>query len=358
MDAFYASVEQRDDVSLRGRPLVVAWRGPRSVVCAASYEARKFGIRSAMPAVRAERLCPAAIFVPPDFVRYRIASNQVREIMLRHTALVEPLSLDEAYLDVTQNLSGLSSATAVAKSIRAEIFAETGLTASAGVAPAKFLAKIASDWRKPNGLFVIRPEQVIDFLTPLPLTRLHGVGKVMAAKLKMLGLNTVGELRAVSEAMLQAHFGRWGRRLHELSQGIDHSEVHVERPTQSVSTEDTFEQDQPLDALDPTIRRLAERTWTAKRESNRTARTVILKLKTADFHVITRSFTPSTPPSCAGEVANMACELRQRVDISNGRMFRLVGVGLSNFVDSDQLAPQTELFLNLPTASMAPQTTR
>ena len=344
MDAFYASVEQRDDPSLRGRPLVVAWRGARSVVCAASYEARKFGIRSAMPAIRAERLCPDAVFVPPDFVRYRAASKLVREIMLRHTPLVEPLSLDEAYLDVTQNLSGHSSATAVAKSIRAEIFAETGLTASAGVAPAKFLAKIASDWRKPNGLFVIRPEHVLDFLTPLPVGRLHGVGKVMEARLKALGLNTVGELRATPEPMLEAHFGRWGRRLRELSQGIDHTEVHVERPTRSVSAEDTFEQDQPREALEPTIRRLAERTWKGGIESGRTARTVVLKLKTSDFHLITRSFTPATPPRSALEIADIACDLRQRVDDSGTRLFRLVGVGLSNFVDPDQTPPQRQLF--------------
>jgi DNA polymerase-4 len=298
--------------------------------------------------VRAERLCPDAVFVPPDFVRYRAASKLVREIMLRHTPLVEPLSLDEAYLDVTQNLTGHSSATAVAKSIRAEIFAETGLTASAGVAPAKFLAKIASDWRKPNGLFVIRPEHVLDFLTPLPVGRLHGVGKVMEAKLKALGLNTLGELRATPEAMLEAHFGRWGRRLHELSQGIDHSEVHVERPTQSVSAEDTFEQDQPLQALEPTIRRLAERTWAGGVESGRIARTVVLKLKTADFHTITRSLTPPTPPSSARAIADMACELRQRVDSSDGRLFRLVGVGLSNFVDAVQFAPQAEMFPDRP----------
>ena len=183
MDAFYASVEQRDDPSLRGRPVVVAWRGARSVVCAASYEARRFGVRSAMPAVRAERLCPEAAFVPPDFSRYRTVSRQVREIFRRHTALVEPLSLDEAYLDVSHPLSDLPSATAIAESIRAAIRAELQLTASAGVAANKFLAKIASDWRKPDGLFVIRPAQVATFLEPLPVGRLPGVGKVMEGRL-------------------------------------------------------------------------------------------------------------------------------------------------------------------------------
>ena len=196
LDAFYASVEQRDDPSLRGRPVIVAWRGQRSVVCAASYEARVYGVRSAMPAVRAERLCPDAVFVPPDFTRYRAASKLVREVFLRHTELVEPLSLDEAYLDVTAPKSALESATAVAKQIRAEIYERTALTASAGVAPNKFLAKIASDWRKPNGLFVIRPHEVEEFLAPLPVARIPGVGKVMDAKLEALGIRTCADLRA------------------------------------------------------------------------------------------------------------------------------------------------------------------
>ena len=178
MDAFYASVEQRDDPQLRGKPVIVAWRGKRSVVCAASYEARQFGVRSAMPAVRAEQLCPSAVFLPPDFVRYRAVSRQVHEIFKRHTDLIEPLSLDEAYLDVSENKTGLPTATEVARLIRDQIRAELNLTASAGVAPNKFLAKIASDWKKPNGLFVIQPEHVDSFLLPLPIGRLPGVGKV------------------------------------------------------------------------------------------------------------------------------------------------------------------------------------
>src|SRR6201998_705113 len=184
MDAFYASVEQRDDPQLRGKPVVVAWRGNRSVVCSASYEARRFGVRSAMPAVRAERLCPNAIFLAPDFPRYRAVSRQVREIFARHTHLIEPLSLDEAYLDVTENKTGLPTATQVARTIREQIRTELPLTASAGVAPNKFLAKIASDWRKPDGLFVVQPEEVDSFLLPLPVGRLPGVGKVMEGKLK------------------------------------------------------------------------------------------------------------------------------------------------------------------------------
>ena len=183
MDAFYASVEQRDKPELRGKPVVVAWRGKRSVVCAASYEARRFGVRSAMAATHAERLCPAAIFIPPDFTRYRAVSHAVREIFQRHTDLIEPLSLDEAYLDVTENKNGIATATKVASAIRQQIREELNLTASAGVAPNKFLAKIASDWRKPNGLFVIQPAEVEEFLTPLPVGRIPGVGKKTAERM-------------------------------------------------------------------------------------------------------------------------------------------------------------------------------
>lgn len=345
MDAFYASVEQRDDPGLRGRPVVVAWRGARSVVCAASYEARLFGVHSAMPAVRAERLCPGAIFVPPDFVRYKAASRQIREIFARHTELIEPLSLDEAYLDVTDSQSPLSSATAIAEAIRAAIREETGLTASAGVAPNKFLAKIASDWNKPDGLCVIRPHQVDAFLAPLPVGRLPGVGKVMEARLAALGIATVAELRQIAAPVLEQQFGRWGRRLHELSFGIDHHAVQSDRPTLQVSAEDTFEHDQPLDALEPHIRRLALKTWVAHQsEVYRVARTVVLKVKTADFHTFTRSLTPGTRPRSADELANIACTLRTRIDHPAGTRYRLVGVGLSGFVDGDSYPDQRALF--------------
>src|SRR5580692_4077567 len=206
MDAFYASVEQRDDPQLRGKPVVVAWRGNRSVVCAASYEARKFGVRSAMPAVRAEHLCPNAAFLPPDFPRYRAVSRQVREIFKRHTDLIEPLSLDEAYLDVSENKTGLATATQVARTIREQIRTELNLTASAGVAPNKFLAKIASDWKKPDGLFVIQPDDVDSFLSPLPVGRLPGVGKVTEQKLKNLEIQTVADLRKLDLATIEAQF--------------------------------------------------------------------------------------------------------------------------------------------------------
>src|SRR5690348_17416135 len=206
MDAFYASVEQRDNPQLRGKPVVVAWRGNRSVVCAASYEARRFGVRSAMPAVRAERLCPNAVIVPPDFPRYRAVSRLAREIFKRHTDLIEPLSLDEAYLDVTENKTGVPTATLVARTIREQIRQELNLTASAGVAPNKFLAKLASDWRKPDGLFVIQPDQVEAFLLPLPVGHLPGVGKVTEEKLAKLGIRTVKELRCPELPALEDEF--------------------------------------------------------------------------------------------------------------------------------------------------------
>ena len=345
MDAFYASVEQRDDPGLRGRPVVVAWRGARSVVCAASYEARRYGVRSAMPAMRAEKLCPDAVFVPPDFVRYKAVSRQVREIFLRHTPLVEPLSLDEAYLDVTCNLQSLPSATAVAQAIRAEIRETTALTASAGIAANKFLAKIASDWRKPDGLFVIRPAMALDFLAPLPVGRLPGVGRVTEARLADLGLTTVAQVRALGAATLEQRFGRWGRRLHELSLGIDEHPVEPERPTLQVSAEDTFEQDVPLDATGEAIARLAAKAWrSAAREAGRRGRTVVLKLKTADFRVLTRSVTPATPPLSEQDVVAIALELRGRVDLPPRTRYRLVGVGLANFVSDDALPLQPPLF--------------
>uniref|UniRef100_UPI00384BDB0A DNA polymerase IV n=1 Tax=Dyella jejuensis TaxID=1432009 RepID=UPI00384BDB0A len=347
MDAFYASVEQRDDPALRGRPVVVAWRGARSVVCAASYEARQFGVRSAMPAVRAERLCPQAIFVPPDFARYKAVSRQVREIFARHTDLVEPLSLDEAYLDVTITKTHLPSATATAEAIRTAIREETQLTASAGVAPNKFLAKIASDFRKPDGLFVIRPHQVEAFLAPLAVGRLPGVGKVMEAKLEALGIKTVSDLRQLPQSELEQRFGRWGRRLHELSLGVDDHPVQPNQLTLQVSSEDTFESDLTLDQLEPHIRRLADKTWAAHQreaQKGRVARTIVLKLKTADFHTLTRSLTLATRPSCASELADLACALRARVERPADSRYRLVGVGLSGFVDADNYAVQRDLF--------------
>jgi DNA polymerase IV len=344
MDAFYASVEQRDDPQLRGKPVVVAWRGSRSVVCAASYEARRFGVRSAMPAVRAEHLCPHAVFLPPDFPRYRAVSHQVREIFKRHTDLIEPLSLDEAYLDVSENKAGLPTATQVARTIREQIRTELSLTASAGVAPNKFLAKIASDWRKPDGLFVIQPEEIDSFLLPLPVGRLPGVGKVTEEKLKSLQVQTVADLRAFDVSTLERRFGRYGVRLHELARGIDDNEVIPDRPTQSISAEDTFEQDVTLTETGPMIRLLAEKAWAASRNDPRIARTVVLKLKTSEFKILTRSHTPSAPPTSCEELTSIALSLRERIDLSPKQRFRLVGVGLSNFHDPDDASAQPALF--------------
>jgi DNA polymerase-4 len=342
MDAFYASVEQRDDPQLRGRPVVVAWRGQRSVVCAASYEARRFGVRSAMPAGRAERLCPEAVFVPPDFVRYRAVSRSVREIFHRYTDLIEPLSLDEAYLDVTENKIGLPTATRVAKAIRQQIRDELHLTASAGVAPNKFLAKIASDWRKPDGLFVIQPDDISAFLPPLPVGRIPGVGKVTEDRLKQIGVQTVGDLLALDAALLEARFGRYGHRLYELARGIDHNLVIPDRPTKSISAEDTFERDIPLSETGSLIERLAQKVWSASRQESRVARTVVLKLKTSEFNILTRSHTPIIPPASCEELTAIALSLRERISLGAEQRFRLVGVGLSNFRDPENL--QSTLF--------------
>jgi DNA polymerase-4 len=344
MDAFYASVEQRDDPQLRGKAVVVAWRGNRSVVCAASYEARRFGVRSAMPAVRAERLCPNAVFLPPDFTRYRAVSRQVREIFKRHTDLIEPLSLDEAYLDVTENKTGLPTATQVARTIREQIRVELHLTASAGVAPNKFLAKIASDWRKPDGLFIIQPEQIDSFLLPLEVGRLPGVGKVTEEKLQDLEVQTIADLRKMDLSTLERRFGRYGVRLYELARGIDRSEVIPNRPTQSVSAEDTFERDVTLGETGPMIRRLSEKTWTASRNEPRVARTVVLKLKTSEFKILTRSHTPVSPPSSCEELTSIALSLLGRVALHSRQRFRLVGVGLSNFREPEDASAKPTLF--------------
>src|SRR6266700_1916335 len=306
MDAFYASVEQRDNPDLRGKPVIVAWQAKRSVVCAASYEARAFGVHSAMPAMRAERLCPGAVFVPPDFTRYRAVSHAVREIFHRHTDLIEPLSLDEAYLDVTQNKTGLATATLVARTIRDEIRQQLNLTASAGVAANKFLAKLASDWRKPDGLFVIQPDDVEAFLLPLPVGKLPGVGKVNEEKLAKLGIKTVGDLRSLERSRLEQEFGRYGMRLYELARGIDENPVVPDRPTKSISVEDTFQEDVLLADTEPMIRRLAEKLWSASRKEPRTPRTIVLKLRTREFKILTRSHTADNPPSSCDELTEIA----------------------------------------------------
>ena len=344
MDAFYASVEQRDDPRLRGKPVIVAWKGNRSVVCAASYEARVFGVRSAMPAKQAERLCPDGIFLAPDFPRYRAVSREVREIFKRHTDLIEPLSLDEAYLDVTVNKTGLPTATLVARSIREQIRQELNLTASAGVAPNKFLAKLASDWRKPDGLFVIQPDEVDAFLRPLPVGRLPGVGKVTEEKLGNLGIRTVCELRSLEMSRLEDEFGVYGVRLYQLARGIDENDVIPDRPTKSISVEDTFQRDVLLVETEPIIRRLVEKLWSASQKEEREARTVVLKLKTKEFKILTRSYTPDRPPSSCAELTDIALQLRDRVHLGSQQRYRLVGVGLSNFQEPRKTESQQALF--------------
>ena len=344
MDAFYASVEQRDRPELRGKPVVVAWLGSRSVVCAASYEARKFGVRSAMPALTAERLCPSAIFTPPDFARYRAVSQLIRGIFARHTDLIEPLSLDEAYLDVTSTKSGLATGVEVASSVRAAVKEELNLTCSAGVAPNKFLAKIASDWKKPDGLFEVRPEDVHDFLMPLPVGTIPGVGTVTEERLGHLAIKTLGDIFALPLPVLEANFGSFGKRLYELSRGIDDNPVTPDRPTQSVSAEDTFGNDLQLEETIPTILRLAERVWKESQEEDGNPRTVVLKLKTREFQQITRSHTPISPPARLDDFIEIAHWLIAKVNLPESTRYRLAGIGLSNFSDSGEVTVQPSLF--------------
>ncbi|HUP62059.1 MAG TPA: DNA polymerase IV [Thermoanaerobaculia bacterium] len=336
MDAFYASVEQRDDPSLRGRPVIVGWPGLRSVVCAASYEARKFGVHSAMPASRAKRLCPDGVFVHPDFERYRAVSKQIRVIFERHTPLVEPLSLDEAYLDVTSELTGIPTATETAETIRREIREETQLTASAGVAPNKFLAKIASDWRKPDGCFVIRPHQVETFLVALPVRKIPGVGKATEAVLNEMGITTVGELHRFEQPELIAKFGKWGTRLWELARGIDESPVEPERKRKSWSSENTFATDITRAEVETWIREQSEPLWQSLSKNAMRGRTVTVKLRTPDFTTATRQITPAELPASAEDIATLAIGLLDKFAFPKDARFRLAGVGVSNFLDEDE----------------------
>lgn len=339
MDAFYASVEQRDDPSLKGRPVIVGWPGERSVVCAASYEARKFGVHSAMPALRARRLCPEAVFIHPNFDKYRAVSRQIRSIFERHTPLVEPLSLDEAYLDVTCELTGIPTATETAVVIRREIRDETQLTASAGVAPNKFLAKIASDWNKPDGLFVIKPHQVERFLFPLPVRKIPGVGKATEQILTDMGIATVGDLRSYSDEQLVARFGKWGTRLWELARGIDESPVVPSRKRKSWSSENTFPRDITLEEVADYLRKESHDLWGSLEERSMRGRTVTVKLRTGDFQTATRQLTPESPPTSGDELAAIAVELLHRFAFPEKARYRLAGVGVSNFLEGETAQP-------------------
>ncbi|WP_395391136.1 DNA polymerase IV [Novosphingobium sp. BL-8A] len=290
MDAFYASVEQRDEPTLKGKPVAVGGSSQRGVVAAASYEARKFGVRSAMPSVKAARLCPDLVFRKPRFDVYRQVSEQIRAIFLDYTPHVEPLSLDEAYLDVTADLKGIGSATRIAEEIRRRIKAETGLTASAGVSYNKFLAKLASDQNKPDGLCVIRPGEGAQFVAGLPVRRFHGVGPRGAEKMARLGIETGADLVTKDLAFLRANFGSFAEYLFRAARGVDLRQVRADRPRKSVGGERTFfENIAGADALRTTMDEIVEIVWARIERADTRGRTVTLKLRYADFTTITRA---------------------------------------------------------------------
>ena len=334
MDAFYASVEQRDDPRLRGKPVAVGGQpGSRGVVAAASYEARAFGVRSAMPMARAVRLCPQLEIVRPDFERYRAVSGQVMAILRSCTALVEPLSLDEAYLDVTQNAWGELLGVNVARRLKALIFQETRLTASAGVAPNKFLAKIASGWRKPDGLTVIAPERVEAFLQDLPVDALWGVGPVTAKKLRQIGIDKLIEVRSADRARLHDAVGSLADWLVQLSHGEDPRPVEPDRPSKSASSENTYAQDlTDLATIRAEIERMARENadWLSRRGIE--ARSVSIKVRYAGFATVTRSHTLSVPTSDADVIASWAVALLEKTEAGK-RPVRLLGAKVFNLTE-------------------------
>ena len=330
MDAFYASVEQRDNPDLRGKPVAVGGSRERGVVAAASYEARKFGVRSAMPSVTARRKCPDLIFVKPRFDVYKEVSLQIRAIFAEHTAIIEPLSLDEAYLDVTENLQGIGSGTEIAEQIRAKIRTETQLTASAGVSYNKFLAKLASDYRKPDGLFVITPAMGPTFVEALPVERFYGIGPATAARMKELGIFTAVDLRAKDEAFLLKHFGKTGRHFYYICRGIDHRPVLPNRVRKSVGAENTFSRDlTSFDDMRVELGPLVDKVWHHCDSAGVRGRTVTLKVKFADFQIITRSRSRVAPISDRSTLASISAELlAAQFPIRKG--VRLIGLSLSS----------------------------
>lgn len=340
MDAFFASVEQRDNPELRGKPIAVGGGSARGVVAAASYEARKFGVRSAMPSVTARRRCPDLIFVRPRFDAYRDVSHQIRAIFHDYTPHVEPLSLDEAYLDVTEDLKGIGIATAIAEEIRARIRAETALTASAGVSYNKFLAKLASDQNKPDGLCVIPPGKGEAFVATLKVRRFHGVGPKTAEKMARLGIETGADLRAQSLAFLQHHFGSSGPYYHDLARGICHRQVKADRPYKSVSAEDTFLTDlvetEPLLAE---LERIGRTVWRRIAEKGLAGRTVVLKVKYQDFRIATRSKSLERHVAGEAEFLDIGARLLRTV-LPPRTGIRLLGLGLSNLDEGKEEAPQ------------------
>lgn len=352
MDAFYASVEQRDDPSLRGKPVAVGYSGPRGVVAAASYEARTFGVRSAMPSVRAKRLCADLIFVPPRFDAYREVSAQIHAIFRKYTDLIEPLSLDEAYLDVTHNHAGISSATQIAREIRQLIRTQTGLTASAGVSYNKFLAKLASDRNKPDGLCVIRPDQGPDFVAAIPVRNFHGVGPVTARKMESLGIVTGKDLREKDITVLEQHFGKSARHFYWAARGYDDRPVEAHRERKSISVEDTFETDlgergELVEAVD----RIAKTLWFRMQNAEAYGRTLTLKIKFADFKQITRSHSPKTPIRTEATLCSTSRELLlAQLPLRMGA--RLLGLGMHN-LEATHEPPKlpVQLELRFPTST-------
>jgi DNA polymerase-4 len=346
MDAFYASVEQRDDPALRGRPVAVGGAGARGVVMAASYEARAFGVRSAMPSVSASRRCPELVFVRPRFDAYKAASAQIRAIFGSYTDLVEPLALDEAYLDVTAARRGPPSATGIAREIKAEIRAETGLCASAGVSFNKFLAKIASALEKPDGLVVIRPEQADAFIAALAIERFYGIGPVTARRMKGEGIHTGADLRARPQAELERRFGsKAGQHYFKIARGEDQREVTPDRPYKSISAEETFDRDlSDLQDLQRTLAPLAETVARRMLAAGLCGRTVTLKIKHHDFTVHTRQRTPAETVRSAEDLLALAAWLL-RTPAPPSQPVRLLGITVSNLAATPAAAGQLILDL-------------
>jgi len=346
MDAFYASVEQRDNPELRGQPVAVGGSQARGVVAAASYEARKFGVHSAMPSVIAKRKCPDLIFVKPRFDVYKEVSLQIRQILAEYTPVIEPLSLDEAYLDVTENLKGIVSATWIAEEIRARIRAETQLTASAGVSYNKFLAKLASDHRKPDGLFVITPEMGPAFVESLPVRKFHGVGPATARKMEQLGIRTGLDLKSQTLAFLQHHFGKSGSYFYWASRGIDERPVRADRIRKSVGSENTFAADLfTYDDARDALRDIIDTVWGHCERSGTCGRTVTLKVKFANFRQITRSRTGQLPIGTRGELEQLSNVLLEPLfPVAKG--IRLLGISLSSLA-AQESETQREVSLSL-----------
>jgi DNA polymerase-4 len=330
MDAFYASVEQRDNPELRGKPVAVGGSRERGVVAAASYEARKFGVRSAMPSVSARRKCPELIFVKPRFDAYKEASRQIRAIFARHTPIIEPLSLDEAYLDVTENPRAVASATRIAEEIRAAIREETSLTASAGVSYNKFLAKLASDHRKPDGLFVITPRMGPAFVETLPVGKFHGVGPATTRKMNSLGIETGLDLKARTLPFLQRHFGKSGSYYYWIARGVDDRPVRADRIRKSIGVENTFFDDLfTYEAARAALAPLVAKLWRQCETTRIRGRTITLKVKFADFHQITRGHTGVSHIATQAELERLSLALLGPVFPAR-RGIRLLGVTLSS----------------------------